>query len=53
MDMKKAEGISCADADGDIWEEEYPVCFVDWKKAHCYAKFWAKKQGFLGGYQRV
>ena len=36
----------CADADGDIWEEEYPVCFVDWKKAHCYSEFWAREKGF-------
>ncbi|MAA79140.1 MAG: hypothetical protein CL916_07750, partial [Deltaproteobacteria bacterium] len=35
----------CADADGDIWEEEYPVCFIDWKKAHCYAEFLAQKEG--------
>ena len=35
----------CADADGDIWEEEYPVCFIDWKKAHCYANFIAQETG--------
>lgn len=35
----------CADADGDIWEEEYPVCFVDWKKAACYANFLAEETG--------
>ena len=25
------------DDDGDVWEEEYPVCFVNWKAAHTYA----------------
>ena len=27
------------DDDGDVWEEEYPVCFVDWKSAHSYASW--------------
>ena len=35
----------CADADGDIWEEDYPVCFVDWSKAHRYAKFMEEETG--------
>jgi serine/threonine-protein kinase len=31
----------CPDADGDVWEEEYPVCFLDWGMAKDYADFQA------------
>lgn len=33
----------CPDADGDVWEEEYPVCFIDWAMAQRYAKFYAQQ----------
>jgi len=33
------------DADGDIWEPEYPVCMVNWFGAQAYSRWFAARTG--------
>lgn len=37
--------ILVPDADGDMWDMDYPVCMVDWYSAHAYAKWKSQKSG--------
>ena len=32
-----------ADSDGDVWEDDAPVCMVSWYSAQAYAKWWSER----------
>ena len=34
-----------ADSDGDVWEDDAPVCMVSWYSAQAYAKWWSEQTG--------
>ena len=35
----------CPDEDGDVWEMDYPVCFIDWFAANAYATWVSEESG--------
>ena len=41
----KGAFVLVPDADGDRWEEDWPVCQVNWRGASAYAKWLAEKSG--------